>query len=63
MKDNSRLYRMIRISRLHNKYSSPRTHLSLETLAEVAISIFGPKIACETAANPNPRKATETSKG
>ena len=39
MKDNSRLYRMVRMSRLQKKGPNPKTHLALETLAEVAISL------------------------
>ena len=45
MKDNSRLYRMIRLSRLHTKDSNPKTHLALETLAEAAISLQDPEAA------------------
>ena len=65
MKDNARIYRNIRLSRLQMKRSNPKSqsHQKLETLAEVAIRIFGPEVACETAANPNPRKSTDTSKG
>ena len=65
MKENARLYRKIRLSRLHMNRSNPKSqaHQKLETLAKVAISIFGPEVACETDANPNPRQATETSKG
>ena len=41
MKDNARLYRMIRLSRFQNKNSNPnpKTHLVLETLAEAVISL------------------------
>ena len=65
MKDNSRLYRNIRLSRLQMKRSNPKSqaHQKLETLAEVAISIFGLEASCEIAANPNPRQDLETSKG
>ena len=65
MKDNSRLYRNIRLLRLQMKRSNPKSqaHQKLETLAKVAISIFGPEASCETTANPNPRNAIETSKG
>ena len=53
MKDNSKLYRMIRRSRIQKKYSSPRTHLALETLAEVAISLQNPEVAHDIADIPN----------
>ena len=39
MKDNSRLYRMVRMSRLQKKDPNPKTHLALETLAEATISL------------------------
>ena len=45
MKDKSKLYRMIRRSRLQKKDSNPRTHLALETLAAVAISLQNPEVA------------------
>ena len=41
MKDNTRLYRMIRLQRLQVKDAKPNpsTHLTLETLAEAAVSL------------------------
>ena len=41
LKDNTRLYRMIRLQRLQLKDAkqNPSTHLTLETLAEVAVSL------------------------
>ena len=41
MKDNTRMYRMIRLLRLQvkNAKPNPSTHLTLETLAEAAISL------------------------
>ena len=41
LKDNTRLYRMIRLQRLHMKDANPKpsTHLTLETLAKAAISL------------------------
>ena len=41
MKDNTRLYRMIRLLRLQMKISNPNSqaHLVLENLAEAAIKI------------------------
>ena len=40
MKDNTRLYKMIKLSRLQNKNSNPssQVHLELETLVEAATS-------------------------
>ena len=44
MKDNTRLYRMIRLLRLQVKNSkpNPNTHLTLETLAKEAVSLQHP---------------------
>ena len=41
LKDNTRLYRMIRLQRLQLKEAkqNPSTHLTLETLAEAAVSL------------------------
>ena len=44
---------MIRISRMQNKYSSPRTHLALETLAEAAISLQNSEVAHDIVDIPN----------
>ena len=56
MKDKSRLHRMIRLSRSQKKNSNPisQAHLTLETLAEVAISLQDPEAAHDAAALPNP---------
>ena len=45
LKDNTRLYRMIRLQRLQMKEAkkNPRTHLTLETLAEAAVSLQPPE--------------------
>ena len=55
MKDNTRLYRMIRLLRLQMKNSNPnpRTHLALETLAETAISLQNLEVAHDIADIPN----------
>ena len=45
MKDNSRLYRMVRMSRLQKKDPNPKTYFVLETLAEVAISLQDSEVA------------------
>ena len=38
MKDKSRVYKMVRMSRLQKKDPNPKTHLALETLAEAVAS-------------------------
>ena len=45
MKDNTRLYKMIRLLRLQVKNAKPNlsTHLTLETLAEARISLQHPE--------------------
>ena len=45
MKDNTRLYRMIRLQRLQLKEAkqNPTTNLALETLAEAAVSLQPPE--------------------
>ena len=45
LKDDTRLYRMIRLQRLQMKEAklNPSTHLTLETLAEVAVSLQHPE--------------------
>ena len=53
MKENSRLYKIIILSRLKNKDSNCKTHLALETLAEVAISLQDPEVAHDVADIPN----------
>ena len=52
LKDNTRLYRMIRLQRLQMKDSKPNpsTHLTLETLVEVAVSLQ-PLESIQAAAN------------
>ena len=56
MRDNTRLYRMIRLMSLQEKNSSPspQAHLALETLAEVASSLKDPMAAHEVVVFPNP---------
>ena len=45
LKDNTRLYRMIRLQKLQMKEAkqNPITHLTLETLAEAAVSLQPPE--------------------
>ena len=56
MKDNTRLYRMIKLLRLQMKNSNPNSqaHLALETLAEAAISLQDLEAAHDAAIIPNP---------
>ena len=55
MKDNSRLYRMIKLARLKKKNSNPisQAHFALETLAEETISLQNPEVAHDIADIPN----------
>ena len=52
MKENTRMYRMIRLLRLQvkNSRSNPSSHFALETLAEAAVSLQNPK-SIQAAAN------------
>ena len=45
MKDNTRLYKIIRLLRLqlNNSKSNPSSRFALETLAEAAVSLQNPK--------------------
>ena len=52
-KDNSRLYRMVRMSRLQKKDPNPKKHVALETLAKKAISLQNPEVAHDVADIPN----------
>ena len=63
MKDNSRLYRMVRMSRLQKKDPNPKTHLALETLAKVAISLQDPEVAHDVADIPNILQVEEVPEG
>ena len=57
MKDNTRIYRMIRILRLQVKNSisnpSSHTHFALEILAEAAVSLQNPEVARDVVVFPN----------
>ena len=63
MKDNSRLYRMIKMSRLQKKDPNPKTHLALEILAVSAISLQGPKVAHDVVDIPNIMQVEEVREG
>ena len=64
MKDNTRLYRMIKLLRLqvNNSKPNPSTHFSLETLVEAAVSLQNPESIQVVADPPNDEKAEERSK-
>ena len=63
MKDNTRMYRMIRLLRLQvkNSKSNPRsqTHFALEILVEVAVSLQNPEAAQDATDFPNIGQAEE----
>ena len=63
MKDNTRMYRMIRFQRLQMKEAklNPSTHLTLETLAEAAVSLQPPKAIQVVVNLPNIEPAEEES--
>ena len=65
MKDNSKLYRMIKLSRLQNKNSNPssQAHFALETLAEGATSFQDPEVAHDSVALSNPMQIEEIWEG
>ena len=65
MKDNSRLYRMIRLLRLQTKNSNPNSqaHLVLETLVEATISLQDQEAAYDAADIPNPMQVAEIPEG
>ena len=65
MKDSSRLYRMVRLSRLENKNSNPRSqaHFTLETIAEVVTSFQDPEAAHDVVALSNPMQIEERLEG
>ena len=65
MKENTRLYRKIRLSKLQTRNSSPQSqaHKKLETLEEVEMSLCGREEACHATMTPNPMQFAETLKG
>ena len=65
MKDNARLYKMIKLSKLQkeNPNPNPKTHFALETLAEAAISLQDPEAAHDVVAIPNPMQVEELPEG
>ena len=65
MKDNSRLYRMIRVLWLEKKNSNPisQSHFPLETLAEAITSLQDPEFAHDIADIPNIMQVEEVVEG
>ena len=59
MKENTRLYKMIRLLRLHVKNSRPNpiTHFALETLSEATVSLQNPESIQDAANLPNIEQA------
>ena len=62
MKDNTKLYRKIRLSKLQTKKSNPQyqAHHKLESLAEVAMNLYDPEAFCDSTATPDPIQVAET---
>ena len=65
MKDNARLYRMIRLLRLQMNNSNPNSqaHLGMETLVEAARSLQDPEANCDAADIPNPMQVVKVPEG
>ena len=63
LKDNNRLYRMVRLQRLQLKEakSNPSSHPTLETLAEAAVSLQPPETSQGTVNTPSMKLAEEES--
>ena len=65
MKENTRIYRKIKLSKLQTRNLGPQSQAyhKLETLAEVEMSLCDPEVACDVASIPNPIQVAETPKG
>ena len=65
MKENTSLYRKIKLSKLQTRNFGPQSqaHQKLETLIEVAMSLCYPKASCDAATLPNPIQVEEKPKG
>ena len=61
LKDNTRLYRLVRLQRLQLKEAkaNPSSHPTLETLAEAAVSLQPPKASQGTVNTPSMKPAEE----
>ena len=64
-KENTKLYKKIKVSKLQTRNSSPQSqaHQKLETLADIAMSLCDPKATYDVATIPNPIQVVETPKG
>ena len=62
MKENTRLYRKIRLLRLHARNSIPQyqAHKKLETLEELAMSVCDLEATGDAATIPKPIQVVET---
>ena len=65
MKEKTRPYRKIRLSKLQTRNSGPQSqaHQKLETLAEVAMSLCDIVASCDVSPIPKPIQVAETPKG
>ena len=65
MKENSKLYKMIRLLRLQKQNPNPnrKTHLALETLREAAISLQDTEASHDAADIPNLMQVEEVPEG
>ena len=63
LKDNTRLYRFVRLQRLQLKKAkaNPSSHLALSTLTEAAISLQPPKASQGTVNTPSTKPVEEES--
>ena len=62
MKDNTKLYRKIRLSKLQTKYWNPQSqaHHNLETLAETTMNLYDPEESCDSTIVLDPIHVAET---
>ena len=60
MKDNTKLYWNIRLSKLQTKDSNPQSqaHHNMETLVEVAMNLYDLEVASDSTTIPNPIQVT-----
>ena len=62
MKDNTKLYKKIRASKLQTKDSNPQSqaHHNMETLVEAAMNLYNLEVVSDSTTIPNPIQVTET---
>ena len=63
MKDNPRLYRMIKMLRLQKNHPNSKIDLALETLAEATVSLEYPEVSQDVADIPNIMQVEEVPEG